>query len=190
MKRYLTLLGFALAATIMPGMPTAAVQLANGTVYFVQPPRLLGAVTTQNATNILGATYYFTLDLPASAGEPLQRVEITQRNRSDILRFALEETEAYAKDAAGKETKLTVSATQPDLDTGTISLTFQPAVAPGQTVTLGLRPWQNPDFGGVYLFGVTAFPPGEKSHGQFLGFGRLHFYDSGIFGFDRSWWFR
>lgn len=34
-------------------------------------------------------------------------------------------------------------------------------------------------FSGVYLFGVTAFPAGEKSHGQFIGFGRLHFYNDG-----------
>jgi hypothetical protein len=50
---------------------------------------------------------------------------------------------------------------------------FEPAIAPGKTVTVALRPVQNPNFPGVYLFGVTAFPPGEKVHGQFLGFGRF-----------------
>ncbi|HEY9294790.1 MAG TPA: DUF2808 domain-containing protein [Phormidium sp.] len=42
---------------------------------------------------------------------------------------------------------------------------------------MALDPVRNPCFSGVYLFGVTAFPQGEKAHGQFLGFGRFHFYD-------------
>nr|WP_199755917.1 DUF2808 domain-containing protein [Chroococcidiopsis cubana] len=47
-------------------------------------------------------------------------------------------------------------------------------MSPGTTVTVALRAKRNPS-GGIYLFGVTAFPTGEKSSGQFLGYGRLHF---------------
>jgi Protein of unknown function (DUF2808) len=57
---------------------------------------------------------------------------------------------------------------------------FNPPVQPGRKVTIALSPQRNPAYSGVYLFGVTAFPTGEKSHGQFLGFGRLHFYDGGL----------
>jgi len=35
---------------------------------------------------------------------------------------------------------------------------------------------RNPCYGGAYLFGLTAFPQGEVPHGQFLGYGRIHFY--------------
>jgi len=45
-------------------------------------------------------------------------------------------------------------------------------------VTIGVKPRRNPDFGGVYLFGVTAFPAGEKSRGLYLGAGRLHFFEN------------
>lgn len=51
----------------------------------------------------------------------------------------------------------------------TVILNFDPPVTPGQTITIGLRPVQNPWISGVYLFGVTANPRGEKSHGQFRG---------------------
>jgi len=57
-------------------------------------------------------------------------------------------------------------------------VTFDPPVTPGKR-SIGLRPVRNLRFSGVYLFGVTAYPVGEKSHGQFLGFGRLHFYGGG-----------
>jgi hypothetical protein len=32
----------------------------------------------------------------------------------------------------------------------------------------------NPIGGGVYLFGVTAYPMGDHSSGMFLGYGRFH----------------
>ena len=57
---------------------------------------------------------------------------------------------------------------------GEATIAFDPPVSPGTTVTVALRAKRNPS-GGVYLFGVTAFPAGERSWGQFLGYGRLHF---------------
>ncbi|MDZ4877634.1 MAG: hypothetical protein CLLPBCKN_007069 [Chroococcidiopsis cubana SAG 39.79] len=57
---------------------------------------------------------------------------------------------------------------------GEAMIAFDPPVSPGTTVTVALRAESNPD-GGIYLFGVTAFPAREKSSGQFLGYGRLHF---------------
>ena len=77
-----------------------------------------------------------------------------------------------------KGTKLKLGEVTREKDTKTVLVTFDPPVPPGKTITIGLRPVKNPMFSGIYLFGVTAFPQGEKSHGQFLGFGRLHFYDS------------
>lgn len=55
-------------------------------------------------------------------------------------------------------------------------MSFDPPVPPATTVTLRLRPERNPRISGIYLFGVTAYPTAAK-RGQFLGYGRLHFYD-------------
>ena len=162
-----------------------AIQLSDGTVYFVQPPDLVEATTTFKSLNVWGATYYFTINVPQKAGEPLQRVKITQQSGSDNIRFDLEDSRAFVGTRNRKGARLTLGKVTRERETRTVFVNFEPPVSPGQTVTIGLRPVRNPRFSGVYLFGVTAFPVGEKSHGQFLGYGRFHFYGSGIrrFGF-------
>ncbi|MFN6570713.1 DUF2808 domain-containing protein [Dendronalium sp. ChiSLP03b] len=187
------LLGTAIATiAMMEGyalQPSQAIQLQDGTVYFAQPPRLIKAVTTYNDVYVWGATYYFTVSLPENAGEPLQRITINQREGADYVRFDLKDSFAFEGNRSRKGQKLGLKDATSDRKTQTLSLTFDPAISPGKTITIGLKPLQNPTIAGVYLFGVTAFPPGEKSHGQFLGFGRLHFYSRG-FGFSSPWLFR
>ncbi|MDF5716089.1 MAG: DUF2808 domain-containing protein [Rhizonema sp. NSF051] len=153
-----------------------AVQLQDGTVYFVQPPSLEGAETTYNDIYVWGATYYFTINLPENAGEPLQRVTINQHEGVDRIHYELKDTSATERGGSNKKHKLALKDVTNDRKTRTISLTFDPPVPPGRTIKIALKPEQNPTVPGVYLFGVTAFPPGEKSHGQFLGYGRLQFY--------------
>lgn len=177
--RVATLLGTAIALTTSMGV-SQAIQLADGTVYFVQPPRLAEATTTFNGVNMWGATYYFTLTLPKTAGEPLQKVTINQREGGYNIRYDLEDTRAFVGTRRDKGAKLTLGEVTRNRETQTVSVTFDPPVPPGKIVTIGLRPVRNPMFSGIYLFGVTAFPIGEKSHGQFLGFGRLHFYGNEI----------
>ncbi|HEY9748410.1 MAG TPA: DUF2808 domain-containing protein [Allocoleopsis sp.] len=192
MKGIAVSLGILLTAAMVTGgnlPPTQAVTLADGTVYFVQPPRLLKATTTQSATYAWSATYYFTLELPENAGEPLQRVTIAQREGVDVLRYDLEDSRAFVGQPTGKRQAIPLGAVTADRKTRTVSVTFDPPIAPGQTVTIGLRPVRNPNIGGVYLFGVTAFPAGEKAHGQFLGFGRLQFYEARDAWFFRDRWF-
>ncbi|WP_392535050.1 DUF2808 domain-containing protein [Nostoc sp. C117] len=159
-----------------------AVQLRDGIVYFVQPPKLVEATTTYKEVNFWGGTYYFTINLPENAGESLQKVTIVQREGSENIQYHLDDTRAFVGTRDRKGTQLTLGAVTSDRQTRTITVNFDPPVTPGQTVTIALRPVSNPSFSGVYLLGVTAFPVGEKSHGQFLGFGRFQFYS------NRSWW--
>ena len=154
------------------------VQLSDGTVYFVQPPRLVSARTTFNQVGMWSSTYYFTISMPDNAGEPLYRVAIALRDKFDFPKFYLEETTAFEGTWRRRGQPFALTNLTRDKETQTLSITFDPPVPPGTTLTIGLHPVRNPRYPGVYLFGVTAFPPGEKSHGQFLGFGRLHFYRS------------
>lgn len=156
-----------------------AIQLADGTVYFAEAPRLLAVSSTQKVTQAWGSTYYFTFTVPENAGEPLQRLAITQHEGAETLAYDLEETRSFQGTQFGKGTDIPIGRVTADEKKRTVSVTFDPPVSPGTTVTVGLRPYQNPQYSGVYLFGVTAYPLGEKAHGQFLGFGRLHFYNSG-----------
>lgn len=155
--------------------PTQAVQLADGTVYFVQPPRLLEATTTQRSVNVWGATYYFTLSLPEKAGEPLQRITITQQEGGGSINYYLKSTQAFEGTRRHRGARIALRAVTMNASPPTVEVIFNPPVPPGKTVTIGLRPVRNPSLKGMYLFGVTAFPPGEKAHGQFQGFGRFNF---------------
>jgi hypothetical protein len=157
-------------------LPGRSVQLADGTVHFNRPPALVAASTSQAATRMPTATHYFTLALSAEAGEPLQRVEIAP-DGSDRLRYRLEETQVFLGDRHQRGPAIGVATTTQDPETGVVRVQLAAPVQPGQTVTMGLRVRRNPRWDGVYLFGVTAFPAGDRVQGQFIGYGRIHFYD-------------
>jgi hypothetical protein len=160
--------------------PAFSVQLANGKVFFNQVPRLHQAATTFSATSVSGATYYFELEIPSDAGEPLKQVQIQQKDGIDRVDFNLRRTRASLTKRRGPE--VGIESVTRDLE-DRVTITFTEAIAPGNQVVLALRPYWNPDTGGVYLFGVTALPEGELTHPQFLGYGRLHFYErNGLFG--------
>ncbi|MBD2099922.1 DUF2808 domain-containing protein [Leptolyngbya sp. FACHB-261] len=167
-----------LLGTLLP-TSALAVRLSSGQVYFDRPPRLLGAATTFNAARVWGATYRFTLAVPEDAGEPLQRVTIAQRENVDEVAFDLDESRAFAGTGFRGRQPFNIASVTEEPASNAVTVVFDPPVPPGNTVTITLRPDRNPDFGGVYLFGVTAFPAGENSYGQFLGYGRLNFYDNG-----------
>ncbi len=174
--------GIALTTVLSVGalatLPAEAVRLSDGKVYFIQPPRLVTASTTESRTDIWGATYYFTLEVPPNAGEPLQRVTVAQRNGNSVNRRVLydpEETRAFLGTRRDRGTALMLAPTVFNREEQTITVTFDPPVPPGNTVTVALRPNRNPQTGGTYLFGVTAFPQGEPAYGQFLGYGRFAF---------------
>lgn len=156
-----------------------AVQLADGTVSFEKAPDLISATTTYNSTYMWGATYYFTLQVPENAGEPLGQVTIRQNEGVDDIEFELKDTRAFEGTARHKGEKLTLKEVTRDSKTRTITVRFDPSVKPGKTFTIALRPVRNPDTGGAYIFGVTAFPAAEKPYGIYLGVGRLQFYERG-----------
>jgi hypothetical protein len=162
----------------LQNLSAQAIQLQDGTVYFAHPPTLKNAVTTERRVTSSGATYYFTLDLPEDAGEPLQRIVINQKDGSTynrLVKYRTEDTRAFTGTYRQRGEALPVQQTTFDQATQTVTVTFDAPVPPGTTVTIGLRPQRNPQMDGIYLFGVTAFPQGEKSYGQFIGYGRLQF---------------
>jgi hypothetical protein len=158
-------------------LSAAAVRFADGTVQFAGVPSLGKVTTTDNQAYAWSATYLFTLQVPADASEPLGRVTLQQTEGVDEIEFNLKRTYAYLNGDRKQTTSVETLQPKPD----TLELSFTPPIPPGSTVTLGLRPYTNPRTGGVYLFGVTTAPAGEKVRSQYIGTGRLQFY-------DRSFW--
>lgn len=160
--------------------PLQAVELSDGTIHFVRPPSLLDSTTTTN-TVLARSTYYFTIAVPETAGEPLERIQVDQQNGENFTRrveFETDESEAFIGTFRDRGTEIPIRETQYDPETQSVAVVFAEPVPPGTVVTIALRPERNPRQDGVYLFGVTAFPPGERGQGQFLGYGRFHFYRS------------
>jgi hypothetical protein len=155
---------------------TTAISQSQAKSFFRKSPRLLNAVTTFDGVRVWGATYYFTIAIPVDAGESLQKVVINQRQGLDEIAFNLDKTVAYLGTHRHKQEQLTIKNVIQDEETKAISITFATPIPPGTTFTVGLKPKRNPDYGGVYLFGVTAFPRGQNPYGLYLGPGRLHFY--------------
>lgn len=171
-----TTLALCLAASGLLEVPAEGIQLADGTVYFAQAPQLVGAKTFEKGVGSRIATYYFTVTVPEQAGVPLKRLILVQSEGTSLIQFVEQRTQASVNQ---QQVDIKVQEWRQDLSSRTTSFTFEPAIAPGQTVTLALRPTMNPSVPGTYMFGVTAVPEGEKAHGQFLGFARLQFYTSG-----------
>ncbi|AFY74110.1 Protein of unknown function (DUF2808) [Synechococcus sp. PCC 7502] len=166
-------LGFALTLfAVLPIGASEAVRLRDGKTYFNQVPQLVDAYTTQNLVNVTNAVYYFKVSVPKDAGESLQRLEIKPYKSLDDVNFEVDNT-------VNNPTGIAIAQDQDK----NITVVFNPAIAPGETINIPLRAVRNPRYGGVYLFAVTAFPQGDTAHGQFLGYGRLNFYDSDRFGY-------
>jgi Protein of unknown function (DUF2808) len=171
--RWLTAFTTAFVSLGLVTFPAAAVRFADGTVQFAGVPRLGKVSTTDNQAYAWSATYLFTLQLPADASEPLGRVMLQQTEGVDGVEFNLKGTYAYLNGDRTQHTTVEAVQVKPD----TLELTFNPPIPPNSTVTIGLRPYTNPRTGGVYLFGVTTAPAGEKVRSQFIGSGRLQFYE-------------
>lgn len=148
-----------------------------GQTFFSHPPQLIRAAASQTGA-YTPSTYKFTLIVPKDAGQPLKAVTIAQAENLETVKFDVSNSKAFLGErfAASSEIRLaSIGGDQPDKP-GEATIVFDQPVQPGSTVTVALAVQRNPTWSGIYQFGVTAYPTGENSLGQFLGFGRINFY--------------
>ncbi|NJL45071.1 MAG: DUF2808 domain-containing protein [Leptolyngbyaceae cyanobacterium SM2_3_12] len=157
--------------------PASAIQYSDGIVGFSYPLRLTDSYATRNLVSDGNATYYLTFDFPAEAAESLDRVVVSlDQGRDPMFRYDLGATAAFVETPDGR-VPLPLGAVTQDRDTQALTVAFDPPASPGATITLALRPNRNPRFGGVYLFGVNAYPVGEAVRPTFMGYARLSFFE-------------
>jgi hypothetical protein len=157
-------------------LPAHAGQFSSGKTFFDRPPLLLDASTTFNEVWVWAAKYYFTIFVPDNAGEPLKQVIFQQKPSPEMIDFYPEKTIVFIGTRYERGEALTIQQSQWNPDTNSLTVTFDPPISPGTTITVGLKPFQNPSVAGTYLFGVTVFPEGAISSPMYLGVGRLNFY--------------
>ena len=153
-----------------------AFEVGENKTVFEATPRLIRTATTNSTVNG-PSTYHFTIEVPENAGEALKAVTISQKDNPDYINLAVNRSNAFIGDSFAGGPDLELADIGGDLSTNPndVTFVFDEPVQPGETVTVRLKAKRNPRVGGIYLFGVTAFPEGENSSGLYLGSGRLHF---------------
>jgi hypothetical protein len=146
-------------------------------ITFNRPPQLVSTSTTSRDAQALGATYFFTLDIPESAAQALQTVEFVLKQGVQYPRFKATSVRAFegTKQKQGNPLPLRIVVSDPSIRT--LTVTFDKPVPPGRTITLRVRPVRNPSVG-TYLFEVRGTPAGSTAESQYLGLGRLDFTQS------------
>ncbi|MDY6901294.1 MAG: DUF2808 domain-containing protein [Cyanobacteriota bacterium] len=153
--------------------PSRAVELTDGRRAFESSLNLTRAAANFNSRNNSAARYQFTIEVPEDAGEALKSVKITQKENSDTVIFKTDKSKASLGSSLSGD-NIPLAAVGGDSKPGETTVVFDTPVEPGNTVTISVKPKQNPSVDGVYLFGITAYPNGENSPGLYLGSGRIH----------------
>jgi hypothetical protein len=161
-----------IGVNLIPLQSTQAREITNGQKAFIRLPRLISSAATFPHQNSPITRYQFTIEVPKNAGEALKAIKITQKKNLETVVFNQNKTRAAeGNNMKGREIPL---AAKEELQPGEITIFFNTPIEPGNTVTISVKPKQNPFVGGVYLFGITAYPTGENSRETYLGSVRIN----------------
>jgi hypothetical protein len=159
-----------------------AVEL-RGSTYFQTPPWKLSFRTFYSTVFERGGEYYVTVTLPEQAGAGLGGLDIQQTGGADwTFPYMVSLTRAFLGQPRREGPAVPVEV-EFEEDTRRFRIRFPEPPAPGQTVTVALRPVHNPGTPGIYLFSVVAWPAGPDPVSNPVGVGRLSIYSPSDFGF-------
>ncbi|WP_186699258.1 DUF2808 domain-containing protein [Cyanobium sp. NS01] len=167
-------MGLALLALLAPA-PLRALEL-RGSTYFTRPPWKVDLVSYYTTVSQPAAEYYFSVELAADAGASLGGLTVRQTRGVDThFPFSPERTRAFVGRPRREGAAIAVEAS---FDPGKreVQVTFPEPVAPGQTITVMLKPWANPSMSDTYMFQVQAIPAGPQPTPSSLGFATLRIY--------------
>ncbi len=155
-----------------------ALEKPSGERVFERSPRLIRSAANFKTRDTL-AHYYFTIEIPEDAGESLKAVTIQQKTNVEEITFYPNKTRAFFGKKFKKDLSIALASAEPLVDQASsringVKVVLETPVEAGNIVTISLRA-RNPLYGGIYLFGVTAFPEGANSQGMYLGSGRIQF---------------
>ena len=160
--------------------PSLALEL-NGQSYFTQPPWRVEFTNYDWLVDAGGPEYYFTVALAENAGAHLGGLVITQTSGSDqTFWIDPKQTSAFFGRPRQEGEAIPVQAKFHE-QKRTMRVEFPDPPPPGSTLTVVLRPPNNPSLNDLYLFAVEALPAGPNPSAAPLGFARMEILD----GWDR-----
>ena len=118
-------------------------------------------------------TYFFTLKNPRQASA-IKAVRIVQTENLETVQFQGDSVKAFTGLEPKRNNNRSLTPIGGLAQAGAVTVAFAKPVQPGETVTIMVKPQQNPSIGGIYRFGVIAFAQPSDFTGRFLGFGQLN----------------
>ncbi|MFM7314656.1 MAG: DUF2808 domain-containing protein [Cyanobium sp.] len=156
--------------------PLHALEL-NGSTVFVRAPWKADLISYRTNVGDAQVAYYLTLSLDPEAGASLARLTVQQTRGADrSFPFSPELTEAFLGRPRQEGARVPVRAAF-EASSRRITVDFPEPVAPGQTVTVVLRPWTNPQAADTYQFQVVVWPAGPDPLATPVGTVNLRIYD-------------
>jgi len=172
-------LGIGLLSVLTPS-PAWTLEL-NGQSYFTQPPWRVEFTNYDWLVDSGGPEYYFTVALAENAGAHLGGLVITQTSGSDqTFWIDPKQTSAFFGRPRREGEAIPVQAEFHE-QKRIMRVEFPDPPPPGSTLTVVLRPPNNPSLNDLYLFAVEALPAGPNPSAAPLGFARMEILD----GWDR-----
>ena len=149
----------------------------NGQSFFTQPPWRVEFTNYDWHVDAGGPEYNFTVALAENAGVHLGGLVITQTSGSDQT-FWIDpnETSAFFGRPRHEGDAIPVEA-QFHEQKRSMRVDFPDPPPPRSTLTVVLRPPNNPSLNDIYLFAVEALPAGANPSAAPLGFARMEILD-------------
>lgn len=149
----------------------------NGQSFFTHPPWRVEFTNYDWHVDAGGPEYYFTVALAENAGAHLGGLVITQTSGSDqTFWIDPKETSAFFGRPRHEGDAIPVEA-QFHEQKRSMRVDFPDPPPPGSTLTVVLRPPNNPSLNDIYLFAVEALPAGANPSAAPLGFARMEILD-------------
>jgi len=142
--------------------------------FFRTSPRLVRSHSTFTFPNAI-STYIFEIEIPKEAENSLNKIIINQQQNTETINFFPDKTKAFIINNNQQILIDNVKTTNNiDDNKNEIIIELNPSIPAGNRVKLEVKA-RNPLYGGIYQFGVTAYPQGENSRSLYLGIARFHF---------------
>lgn len=162
------------------GSPGRSLEL-NGSTLFVRAPWKAELISYDTTAGSAPVSYYLTLSLDPQAGASLGRVSIQQTRGADWnFPFSPQLTRAFLGRPRREGKSVPVQA-EFDARERRVSVSFPEPVPPGETITVVLRPWTNPQWPDTYLFQVVVWPAGPNPVASPVGTATLRIYERFLF---------
>ena len=164
------------ALSLAAATPGRSLEL-NGQSYFTQPPWRVEFTNYYWLVDQGGPEYFFTVSLAQNAGADLGGLVITQTSGSDQT-FWIDPTQTTAFFGRPRQEGTAIQVRAQFHEQKRIMQVEFPEPPPaGSTLTVVLRPPNNPSLNDLYLFAVEALPAGPNPAAAPLGFARMEILD-------------